>query len=75
MHVALGDAVRRRRTQLGMSQEDLAHRCNFNRTYMGGVERGEINPSFAKLLKLADGLDMKLSRLIANVEDELDRRE
>jgi transcriptional regulator with XRE-family HTH domain len=34
-----------------MSQEDLAHRANIDRSYMGGVERGERNLSFKKAVR------------------------
>ena len=72
-HIALGNVIRRRRGRLGISQEDLAHRCHFNRTYMGLIERGEVNPSLAKMLQLASGLETKLSSLITSVERDLRR--
>jgi transcriptional regulator with XRE-family HTH domain len=72
-HVALGRVIRRRRERLELSQEALAYRCEVDRTYMGGLERGEINPSLTKLLRIADGLEVSLSRLIINQERELER--
>ncbi|MCA0209038.1 MAG: helix-turn-helix transcriptional regulator [Proteobacteria bacterium] len=59
----LASAIRRRREELGWSQEALAHRCKFDRTYISMLERGKRNPSFLNLLKLADGLGLSVSSL------------
>lgn len=49
---------------MGISQEQLALNAEVNRTYMGGVERGEENISLLTLQKLADALKVKLSKLL-----------
>jgi transcriptional regulator with XRE-family HTH domain len=72
-HAALGRAIRRYRTGHAMSQEDLAHRSGMHRTYVGGIERGERNPSFTNLLRLADALQVPVSELLASVESESSR--
>jgi transcriptional regulator with XRE-family HTH domain len=59
----LGDAVRHRRESLGLSQEKLAEKCGFDRTYISMIERGKRNPSFLNLLRLADGLDTSVSEI------------
>ena len=59
----LGEAIRSRRTDLGLTQESLADRCGFDRTYISMVERGTRNPSFLNLLKLAEGLETSVSIL------------
>lgn len=41
MHQALGRAVRLRRQETGVSQEELGADCRIDRTYVGGIERGE----------------------------------
>jgi transcriptional regulator with XRE-family HTH domain len=51
-----------------LSQDELGVRSRIHRNYIGAMERGEINATFAVLLKLARGLDMPLSRLIAEAE-------
>ena len=61
---ALGKEIRSQRDALNLSQEDLAHRCGFDRTYISMLERGRRNPAFLNLLKLADGLDLRLSILL-----------
>lgn len=62
--VALGAAVRALRIERGMSQEALAHDAGIDRSYLGGIERGEHNVAIVNLLKLADELDMTLAELV-----------
>ena len=68
-HAALGRAVRRLRIERGLSQEDLAHLSRMDRTWVGGIERGEKNPSYEKLVDLATALDMRIYELIAEADD------
>ena len=62
--IALGRAVRGTRLRLGISQEDLAHRCGLDRTYIGGVERGERNLGVLNLHKIADALGISAADLL-----------
>lgn len=48
--------VRRLRTALGFSQEELAGACGLHRTYVGAIERAERNPSLATVEALSKGL-------------------
>jgi transcriptional regulator with XRE-family HTH domain len=65
-HLALGDAIRARRSELGLSQEQLAHAADVDRTYVGGIERGERNPALQNLLRIAAALEIELSELLAS---------
>ena len=47
-----------------MSQEKLAEKCNFDRTYISLLERSQRNLSFSNLKKLCDGLEISLSDLL-----------
>ena len=71
---ALGAAIRHFRQTEGVSQEELAARAGLHRTYVGGVERGERNPSFLSLLRLAEALATPLSEIVLWLEAELARR-
>ena len=71
---AFGHAVRARRLSLGWSQEELAHRANVHRNYVGGVERGERNLGLLNASALAQALSVELSILIAEAEAEMNRQ-
>ncbi|MRL70011.1 helix-turn-helix transcriptional regulator [uncultured Brevundimonas sp.] len=58
-----GRAVRRRRTALGLSQEELADRAGLHRNYIGGIERGERNVGIKAVFALAAGLQCSAADL------------
>ena len=62
--VALGEAIRRARTATGLSQEALAADANLDRSYVGGIERGEHNPTVMNIAKIANALRLKPSTLL-----------
>jgi transcriptional regulator with XRE-family HTH domain len=64
---AFGSQVRAARERLGVSQEKLAFRCGFHRTYLGGIERGELNPSLYSVARLAAGLGLSVSELVSGL--------
>jgi len=64
----LGRAVRRLRTDAGYSQESFADACALHRTYIGSVERGEINISLDNLERIARTLKVPVSRLMMEAE-------
>lgn len=51
-----------------VSQETLARRSGLHRTYIGGIERGERNVSFANLIRIAVALDERPSTLLERYE-------
>ncbi len=55
--IKFGKMVRQKRLQWNYSQEELAHRCDLDRTYIGGVERGERNISLINICKIAKALN------------------
>ena len=67
MFGSLGKALRKRRMGLGVSQEEFADLCGLDRTYVGGIERGERNVSLVNLEKLAKALKIPLSELFRSV--------
>src|SRR6267378_7108845 len=64
-----GAEVKRRRIQLGISQEKLAERANLHRTYVSDVEAGKRNPSLASIQRLTLALGASLGAIFASVED------
>lgn len=62
--ISLGQKIKKRRDEIELSQEKLAEKCEFDRTYISLVERGKRNISFTNLLRLAEGLEISASELI-----------
>ncbi len=58
-----GERVRSLRKEKGLSQEALALDCDLDRTYIGGVERGERNISLVNIHKIANALGVKAREL------------
>jgi transcriptional regulator with XRE-family HTH domain len=67
IRVRFGKAVRARRMRLRVSQEAFADMCGLDRTYVGGVERGERNLSLLNIQKVAKALNVSLSELFRGV--------
>jgi transcriptional regulator with XRE-family HTH domain len=56
------------RQRLGLTQEELADKCGFHRTYIGSVERGERNITLATIEALAGTFGVEPSVLLARVD-------
>ncbi len=65
-----GHAVRERRNELQISQEDFAERADLHRTYISDLERGRRNVSLENIEKLAKALDLSMSDLMKRVSDQ-----
>jgi transcriptional regulator with XRE-family HTH domain len=59
-----GEQVRRQRARLGISQEELAARAGLDRTYVGGIERGERNPALVNITRLSRALGVPAMELL-----------
>ena len=64
-----GSNVRRLRESLGMTQESLAEAARLDRSYIGGIERGERNPPLTAILRLASALGIAPGRLFDGIGD------
>ena len=71
--LAFGRVLREERLRKGLSQEVLALRCNFNRTYPSLLERGLRTPTLWMIFRLSAALEVDPSFLVAAVQDELSR--
>ena len=62
--IQFGQLVRIYRKERNMSQEQLALLCNMDRSYLGRIERGEVNPTLEKIYVLASALETLPSKLL-----------
>jgi transcriptional regulator with XRE-family HTH domain len=65
---AFGEAVRQLREKRSLSQERLGQLSDLHRNYIGGIERGELNPTLKTIKKLASALELRPSQLLAAAE-------
>lgn len=60
----LAQKIKTQRKKLNISQEKLAEKCDFDRTYISLLERAKRNPSYLSLIKLCNGLEIELIELL-----------
>ena len=60
-----GKRLKGLRLARGLSQEALAFKSGMHRTYLGGIERGERNPSLKNISSIAKALGVQLSELFS----------
>lgn len=65
LKLVFGSAIKSKRSELGLSQEELAERAGLHRTYISDVERGARNPSLESIEKLAGALELSVAGLFA----------
>ncbi|WP_369410789.1 helix-turn-helix domain-containing protein [Erythrobacter ani] len=63
----LGQRIRARRSELGMSQEGLANEAGLDRSYVGRIERGEHNLTFVSLVKLCRAMGCDVASLTSGL--------
>lgn len=66
--VAFGEAVREARKARGYSQEAFGDLCGIDRSYMGGIERGEHNLALLNILRIIDALEMQPSQFFSALD-------
>lgn len=64
IRVKFGKRVRAERLKLDLSQEELAHEADSNRTYISDVERGTRNPSIEVVERIARALNVNIGDLL-----------
>ena len=63
-----GQALRERRAEHGLTQEELAFKSGYHPTYIGQLERGAKSPSLRTIISLATVLDTPGSEMVRRVE-------
>ncbi|MCI5219950.1 MAG: XRE family transcriptional regulator [Candidatus Electrothrix sp. LOE2] len=64
----IGNNIRTRRKEKGLSQEELAEKAALHRTYIGSVERGERNISVENIVSIARALHILPKELLEGIE-------
>lgn len=67
----LGNRVRERRKALGWTQEELAAKADIDRSYIGGVERGERNVTFTMLCEICGALGCDVAAMTKNIPEPI----
>lgn len=67
IQIRFGEAVRKERLKTGQSQEKLAEIAGLHRTYIGMIERGEKNLTISNIEKIANALNIPISKLFEQI--------
>ncbi len=67
--IRFGIRVRKLRKEKEISQEELAHRANLHRTYIGMIERAEKNITLLNIEKIAKSLEINITDLFSKQDE------
>ncbi|MEI6608196.1 MAG: helix-turn-helix transcriptional regulator [Deltaproteobacteria bacterium] len=73
--ILLGRRIRTLRTAKGLTQQELGHRADVDYKFIGEIERGNMNPSFKVLVKIATTLDVELPEILRFEREISDQKE
>jgi predicted transcriptional regulator len=65
---ALGRAIRLRREELGISQQDLGLEVGYDQSWVSHIENGHANPAYGTIDRIARALTWSMSQLVTLVE-------
>ena len=64
LSLKIGQLIRAKRVEKKLTQEKLSLQCGIDRSYMGRIERGEVNITVEKLYEIAMELEVKVQELL-----------
>lgn len=67
----VGKVIAELRINKGLSQEVLSGLADIGRTHLSAIERGERKPTLETLYRISNALNMKMSEIVAKIEEEL----
>lgn len=68
---AISIVIKQERKKNGMSQEELAHLCNIDRTYISLLERKKRNPTLDVIFRISYSFHIKPSTFVKMLEDTM----
>lgn len=71
--VTAGRAIAKARQEKGITQEVLSGLADIGRTHLSAIERGERKPTLETLWRIASALDMRPSKLVEKIEQEIEK--
>ncbi len=74
-NILLGRRIKTLRTMKGWTQQELGNQADVNYKFVGEIERGQQNPSFNTLVKVATALEVELPELFRFEQEISDRKE
>jgi len=72
---ALSLILKYNRHKVGLSQEELAYKCNLDRTYISLLERGKRNPTLNVLFSISSALNLTTSEFVKQIETMVQRND
>lgn len=63
LQINVGKQIQKLRELKGISQQDLAAKCNFEKSNMSRLETGRVNPTLSTLEKVANALEVTLAEI------------
>jgi Predicted transcriptional regulators len=73
--ILLGKRIRTLRTTKGLTQQELGNQSDVDYKFIGEIERGNMNPSFKVLMKIAKALDIDLPEILRFEQETSDQKE
>ncbi len=71
IRIQFGKRLKKLRKELtNLSQENFANHIGMDRTYYSSIENGNRNVSLLNILKIAEGLNITISELFIDIENE-----
>lgn len=64
LSLKIGQLIRNKRKEKNITQESLSLQCGIDRSYMGRIERGEVNMTIDKLYEIANALKVDAKELL-----------
>ncbi len=64
LFIEIGQLIRKKRIEKKITQEALALQCGIDRSYIGRIERGEVNLTVEKLYEIATALEVDMKELL-----------
>ncbi|KQF34466.1 helix-turn-helix transcriptional regulator [Acinetobacter baumannii] len=64
LSIEIGQLIRKKRIEKKITQEALALQCGIDRSYIGRIERGEVNLTVEKLYEIATALEVDMKELL-----------